>query len=349
MRARAHELRLVDEAGHHEDRVRREVHGVVVELVVVGERALHRELGHRVDQVVEEERHEEGEALDEELPHAAQRCRHAALSLKERERHGEQDERCHGAHGHAKTRHREIARHEQHQRERHEPQHAARRLREAREVELGHEPQHAARRLREAREVELVLLLEAPLVDVGQAVHRAEDQNAHADGEHVRVIAAELAPHPAHQEHDRTGDKTVDLVVQEGAHVVQVRDLIGAHAVVGEEQEQRAHREGHREQARLLGAHEPGCDHREQREEHAPRRLARRVAEVVALGLVGEVLLGLLGELAAKDRGDQPVPPVVDDAGEKPGLPAARLRAVPAAPLARRHAVARRARGLWRC
>ena len=178
----------------------------------------------------------------------------------------------------------------------------------------------AHRRPCEAGQVELVLLLQASLVDVGQAVDGAKAQHAHADGDHGLGVATRLAVAKPHQQHEAAGDEAVDLVVLERLQLVQVGDLVGAHAKVGKEQQQRSHREGHGEQARLLGAHKPGADHRQKRKEASPGSLARRVEHVVAGGLVRQVLLALVLQATAKDGAQKAVPPVVDRAGEKPGL-----------------------------
>jgi hypothetical protein len=278
--------------------VRGEVHGVVVELVVVREHALDGKLGHRVDEVVEKRRQEQREAVDKDLLHAAPRKRQRALGLHERQRQREQHKRRCGAHRHANARDHHVARDKEQHRE-------------------DHKREHAAHRLRDAGQVELVLLLQSALVDVAQRVKEAKPHHAAHDGGHVAVVTADAAVQKADKHHGHAGRNAVDLVVVERVHLVDVRDLVRAHAVVAHKEQERTHDHGHREETGVLGAHELRGHNGEQREEPAPARLANGVAHVVARGLVRQVLLGLLGDAAREDRGDQAVPPVVGDAAEK--------------------------------
>ena len=139
---------LVDKAAGQQDGVRGEVQRVVVQLVVVGQRAFHDELRHVVDEVVHEQRHEQREALLEQGYHAlgvrAARLRRLKLRQREREHH----ERERGDDGHDDARNAHVARDEQRQRE-------------------PDERRGGPERLRDAGKVELINLLQAALVDIG--------------------------------------------------------------------------------------------------------------------------------------------------------------------------------------
>ena len=148
----AYEQRFVDEPDGQQNALRGEVQRVEVQLVVVGEHALHDELRHVVDERVQKQRQEQREALlekprDAGRAHAA-RLRRFEQGQREREHH----ERQGRGHGHDDARHRQVAGDEQAQRER-------------------HEHHYRAERLRGAGQVQLVHLLQPPLVHVGQAVH----------------------------------------------------------------------------------------------------------------------------------------------------------------------------------
>ena len=128
--------------------MRGEVQRVVVQLVIVGQRAFHDELRHVIDEVVHEQRHEQREALLEQGYHAlgvrAARLRRLKLRQREREHH----ERERGDDGHDDARNAHVARDEQRQRE-------------------PDERRGGPERLRDAGKVELINLLQAALVDIG--------------------------------------------------------------------------------------------------------------------------------------------------------------------------------------
>ena len=143
-----HEHRLVDELRGEQDAHGREVEHVVIELVVVGKHAFHDELGHVVDERVKEQRDEQRGALPEKRDDAVEARTRRRGRFPDRERQGEHDERNARSNGHCDAGDADAARDEQRDGEHRE-----------------HE--HRAKRLGDARKVELVLLLEAPLVDVG--------------------------------------------------------------------------------------------------------------------------------------------------------------------------------------
>ena len=228
--------------------------------------------------------------------HAA-RFRRFEQGQREREHH----ERQGRGHGHDDARHRQVAGDEQAERERHE-----------------HDDR--AERLRGAGQVQLVHLLQPPFVHVGQAVHHLVHVYAQADGEHVLRVPAYRAVRHAYCHHEGAGYPAVQLVVRERVRLVKVRHLVGAHAVVGQEHEQHARDERHGEHAGLLHAHQLRDHHGEHGEHHAPCADAQGVPHVVACGAVRGVLLLLGGQRALRHGTEQPVAPVVHRARDEVGL-----------------------------
>ena len=93
-----------------------------------------------------------------------------------------------------------------------------------------------------------------------------------------------------------------------------VGHLVGAHAVVRENHEQRAGDEGEREHASELHARELRHHDGEDGEHHAPCARAKRVANIVARRAVRSVLSRLVGELAFRHRAQKAIAPPVDGA-----------------------------------
>ena len=293
----AHELRLVDEPDGHDDDVRRREQRVEVQLVVVGQRAFHGKLGHVVDEVVQEQRHEQREALHEQILDARDGELGALWRLEVGERQREQHKRRHGRHGHGDAGRSDAPRDED-------------------ERAVGDDDGGGAYRLRDAGEVELVHLLQAALVDVGQAVDGSVGEHSHAQREHLRVISAQLAVQDAHKHHDDARERAVCLVVRERVSLGEVGDLEGAHAVVGDEQKQRSRHEGHGEAAGLLDAHELRRHHGEHGEHDAPGAETHGVPDVVSRGVVRGVLLRLARERSRVHGADEAVPPVAHEHAE---------------------------------
>ena len=96
--------------------------------------------------------------------------------------------------------------------------------------------------------------------------------------------------------------------------------LIGAHAVVRQDHEQRAGDECEREHAGLLHAHQLRDHDGEDGEHHAPCAHAHRIPHVVARGAVRGVLFLLVGKRALGYRAQQAVAPAVDAFRDEVGL-----------------------------
>ena len=96
--------------------------------------------------------------------------------------------------------------------------------------------------------------------------------------------------------------------------LVEVGNLVGAHAVVRKDHEQRPCDEGEREHAGKLHARELRHHDGENGEHHAPCARAERVAYIVARGAVRSVLGRLIGELAFRHRAQETIAPPVDGA-----------------------------------
>ena len=280
------ELRFVDEADDDLDALRGEVERVEVELVLVGQRAFHHELRHGLDEVEEEERRKEREALAEEVGDLLEPPTTRLLGLEQRERNRYEHKRGGGGDAHAHRGDGDVARYEQEHRE-HE------------------EHRRGAERLRDACKVELIGLLQAPLVHVCRTVDELEEVHAEADRRHVGLVVADRAIQDA--EHERHGCRcpALDLIGRERVPLVDIRNLEVAHAVVCSVHEQHACGERHGEHARLLRAGELRGHDGENRQRHAPDRRAERVPYVVAPRAVRFVFLFLFAERTLVDGTEQ--------------------------------------------
>ena len=93
--------------------------------------------------------------------------------------------------------------------------------------------------------------------------------------------------------------------------LIDIGNLVGAHAEIADDHQQRADDERHGEHARLLHAAQLRNHDGEDRKHHAPSTGANGVADVVTRGFVGSELLFLV-ERTFRHHAQKAVAPIVD-------------------------------------
>ena len=99
--------------------------------------------------------------------------------------------------------------------------------------------------------------------------------------------------------------------------LIDIGNLIGAHAVIADHHEQRGGNERERKHTRELGVRELCDNNGEHRENHAPCGDAEHIANVVARCAMRCIHLVLIGKRAIFRGTEQAVPPLANSPGER--------------------------------
>ena len=186
-------MRLVQEPGGEQDALGGEEQRVEVQLAVVGEHALHGELGHALDEVEHEEGREEREAVTEQ-PADLQRA-HASrgFGFQKGERNRDQDEGGDGHQARDRARQGDAARDEQ-------------------QCAEGDDDRDRPECLADAGEVELVRLLQPSFVHIGESVNDLVDIDADGEHEHGGIVSTNGAVQQARSKRQQGGEPALRLI-----------------------------------------------------------------------------------------------------------------------------------------
>ena len=155
--------------------------------------------------------------------------------------------------------------------------------------------------------------MEPPLIHVGKRIDHTVAIHAHRGIKHRRVIAADRAIQRSGDHHHKAGNPPIELVVGERVALIDIGNLIGAHAKIREDHQKRARHKRHREHARRRRTQQLRCNDREQRKHNAPEPDANRVPDEILRRAMRFVFFEVVVEPAVGDHAGHTVKPVVDE------------------------------------